>query len=114
MLQRITGVQVVIFVIYSTSKENPLKKVPVTDNPLRKSSTASSSLSSDRKTEKAGQKRKSALDEIMEVSLPWNIRMLVWMIWSSVNNRKFVDGMLQTATVVFFRWIGGLLKKKNI
>lgn len=49
----------------STSKDNPLKKVPVTDNPLKKVSSSSTS-SSEKKTEKAGQKRKSALDEIME------------------------------------------------
>lgn len=51
--------------VASSSKDNPLKKQPVSslENPFKK---PSGSGVTSKKTEKAGQKRKSALDEIME------------------------------------------------
>ena len=59
-------------ILFSTSKDNPLKK-PTTsaiENPFKKPSASGSTSKKESKTEKAGQKRKSALDEIMEVSVP--------------------------------------------
>lgn len=55
-------------IILGTSKDNPLKK-PTTsaiENPFKKPSASGSTSKKESKTEKAGQKRKSALDEIME------------------------------------------------
>lgn len=49
----------------SSSKDNPLKKAAI-ENPFKKPSASVSSGKQENKTEKTGQKRKSALDEIME------------------------------------------------